>query len=87
MTDEILKKANELKNEIKKLEDFQYYFQKTWKKGKLSLIPKHSFKFGFLGHGVFDGQEILANEELSNRMYDLIEDYISELKEEYKNLK
>lgn len=87
MTDETLNKANELKEEIGKLEHFIYYATLTWK--QLSILEKMKNKkvrLHYKGYGCFNGGDYDLSKELSEKVLVVLEQHLEELKEQYKTL-
>lgn len=87
MTDDVLNKANELKEEINKLDHFIRYANLTWR--RLSIFKKLRKGKAVLhhkGYGAFGGGDYEMPEELCEKVICLLEKHLEELWEEYKKL-
>lgn len=87
MTDDILERANKLNKEIAQLECFIRYAKNCWihlsffeklKRGKPLIHHK--------GYGAFKGGMYELPDELSERILDVMEKYLEEQREKYKQL-
>lgn len=79
VTDEKLKKASDIKDEINNLEYFLRTFKDCWRKLR---IRKCSL---FTNYGIYS-DELVANKRLTDRIEKAIEDELKELKQEFEEL-
>lgn len=83
MTDETLKKANELKYEISKLEHFIYYAELCW--SRLSFAEKLKRRMiRYKGYGGFSGSEYQLSQDLSKKLLATMKEHLEELEKQYK---
>lgn len=79
-----LKRANNLKDEIKELDDFIFYASRVWT-GKLTIKEK-IMRFISSSYGVFESKEFKMNNTIKNRVLNVLIQYRDELEEEFKNI-
>lgn len=86
MTNEELKKANELKKQIHEIECFLITARNS-RSGKL-LIKRHKPKLFFKanGYGFFESKEFELNTELKNEVVKLMKEKLKEMKKEFENI-
>ena len=79
-----LEKANELRKEIKELDSFIFTASRVWT-GKLTIKDK-VMKFISNSYGAFQSKEFNMNTDIKNRVLKVLEEYKSELEEEFKDI-
>lgn len=79
-----LKRANDLKDEIKELDDFIFYASRVWT-GKLT-IKERIMRFITNSYGLLASKEFKMNTTIKNRVLDVLIKYKDELEEEFQNL-
>lgn len=84
MTEQQLKRANELKKEIKELEWFTDRVSKSWR-GKVKRIRERII-FSNVPYGVIEEKELECNTKLKNRINDVVMEYKKELEAELEAL-
>lgn len=82
MTDKDLEKANELKEQIRILSIFLITARNVWT-GKM-VIKKSRFRLCFVanGYGMFTSEEFELNNKLKNKVVEVLENELVELKNE-----
>lgn len=85
MKKEILDRANELSEIIKNTDAFIYTFRQTWKHGILK--SKANLSIGHVSFGAIEYSEIEADKALSDKIYNALIEYQSEIKKEFDELK
>lgn len=82
MTDEDLEKANELREQIRELSLFLLTARKVWT-GKMVIIkPRPRLCFVTNAYGVFRSEEFELNNKLKNKVVEVLENELVELKNE-----
>lgn len=86
MTNEELKRANELKKQIHEIECFLITARNVWT-GSL-VVKQHKPKLFFRanGYGYFTSKEFELNTELKNEVVKLLKDKLEEMKKEFENI-
>lgn len=87
MTDETLKKAVDLKDEIIKLETFIRHATLTWK--QLSFLEKlrnGKVVLRHKGYGAWSSGDYELSKELSEKVLDVLEQHLEKLREDYRGL-
>ena len=87
MTDDTLKKANELKREIDGLNFFIQYAEMCWSHlSFLERLKKGKPLISYKGYGAFSGGVYEIPDDLSKKILELMKQYKDEKWEEYRNL-
>lgn len=82
MTDEDLEKANELREQIRELSLFLLTARKVWT-GKMVIIkPRPRLCFVTNAYGAFRSKEFELNNRLKNKVVEVLETELIELKKE-----
>ena len=87
MDKKTLKYANELYNQLDTLDRFIYGCEQSWKN---MIIPKqkrsNNLSIGHKGYGYINRNEFMCDKELSNLIFDVIEQYRDEKKKEFEEI-
>lgn len=82
MTDEDLKKANEIKKQIREIDCFLATAKRVWT-GKLAIKkPRSRLFFIAKGYGAFKSEEFELDTRLKNKVVEVLEEELIELKKE-----
>lgn len=84
MTDEKLKRANFLKEEIRELDCFIHTASCVWTGKIIKRTSQYIFKSN--AYGVFDEAEFPMNTTIKNRVLDVLKDYKNELEKELEEM-
>ena len=79
-----LKRANDLDEQIRKLDYFIFYANRAWT-GKLTIKDK-IVKFITDSYGATQSKEFNMNTEIKDRVLKVLQDYKNELEEEFKGI-
>lgn len=77
-------RANDLKEEIRELDNFIFYASRVWT-GKLTIKEK-IMRFISNSYGSFETKEFNMNNTIKNRVLDVLIEYKGELEEEFKSI-
>lgn len=86
MTNEELKRANELKKQIHEIELFLITARNVWKGALVIKRRKPKLFFRANGYGYFNSKEFELNTELKNEVVKLLKDKLEEMKKEFENI-
>lgn len=84
MTHEELRRANEIKNEIERLEAFLCVAEKVWAGRLIKRTSK--FILTSLPYGVYTEAEFLLDTATKNKMLGVLQDRLNELNQELANI-
>lgn len=84
MTEENLKKANDIQKEMKELENFIWHAERIWTGKIIKQTQKYIFKAN--GYGYFEDAEYNLSTEIKDRMLEVLKEYLEELKTKLNNL-
>ena len=88
MEKQTLKNANELNQQLDKLDRFIYGCKQSWKNIFIPVQKRSkSLKIKYHEYGYVNSAEFDCGKELSNRIFDVIEQYYDEKKKEFEELK
>lgn len=84
MTDEDLRKANALREEIKELEYFIWKAENVWTGIIIKLESKYIIKAN--AYGAMGAAEFNMNTTIKNRVLGVLKEYLSELKQQLASI-
>lgn len=84
MTIDELNKANKIKDEIKKLEDFIWRAEITWTGKIIKQTSRYIFKSN--AYGTMESKEYELDTEMKNRVIDVLRERLKELYSELERI-
>ena len=84
MTEENLKKANDIQKEMKELENFIWHAERIWTGKIIKQTQKYIFRAN--GYGCFEDAEYNLTTEMKDRILEVLKEHLEELKTKLNNL-
>lgn len=80
MTDKQLSRANKIKKEIKRIEDFMFYAERVWTGKIIKETSRYIFKSS--GYGALNSAEYELDTETKNEVLEVLRNKLKRLKNE-----